>query len=256
MQKTGTQLNLRGRIIAVLLAALMVAGMAFMALPSTTANAVGATGNENVINPENVYSCPQGGLFTFVGTGFEEGATVSVTYEETGGILGTFPVDGRGNIYDPNNPDRTTVVIPITEEFPESPYSFDSSLSFDYLRPTPGPGFTLDITILTYPYPNQVIFEPDSYEDATYVEIRNVDVYGVDYSWGANRTIYVKIDYQEYPPFYTSFSTDGYGQFYEGIALPAGLSSGTHVLTLLAPLATIGNVDWQPISVSYDFEVA
>jgi hypothetical protein len=235
-------LNLRKSIIAVLLAALMVVGLSFMALPSlASAN----TGYEQAWNPEGIDSCPQGGLFTFETSGFDANSGNVDVYLKDGldvTLLGTFAVDPRTGELLPNGSptsDRTTVLIPSS-----SAPNAAAELQFVYEgQSTPATSIN-PFEVIENPYADEIVF---AYYTSTppYIAIHNTA------SWGAGRTIFMKIDYQETPPFYTSFTLGQDGYFSTLIDLPADFASASHVITFLAPPATIDNVYWPPISVSF-----
>jgi hypothetical protein len=222
MQKIGTQLNLRSRIIAVLLAALMVV-VAFVALPPTSARAITPTGNEDVWNEFGFYSLPVGGLYTFETEGFVENSTVEVRLTLSGAVLGEFDVDGSG-VLEPNSDptsDRTTVIISETTSPGPNGLSFfykDGS-SYDF-------AVALGITLLPNNYSASFKVVPDS--SGGYV--LQVDNNGS--RWASNTTVTLKIDWAEEAA--GSFVTTDAGSFTAEITLPNGLS-GTHTFTLLAP---------------------
>lgn len=222
MKQIGVNQSLRNRVIAVLLAALMVVGVAFMALPSTSARAVTPTGNEDVWNPIGVYSLPVGGLFTFETEGFVEDSTVEVRLTLSGTVLGEFDVDGSGVLEpngDPTN-DRTTVIIP------KATSPGDNGLSF-YYKDGSSYDFAVELGIELLPN----IYSADFEIVAIGGGLNALSLKSTSW-WVPGVLVTLKIDWAEAGS--GTFTVDADGNFVEQITLPRGLS-GTHTFTLLAP---------------------
>ncbi|MDR1088179.1 MAG: hypothetical protein LBL23_02755 [Coriobacteriales bacterium] len=241
--KSVSQVSLRKKIVALLLAALMVVGLGIMALPATTA--YGNTGNEAAWNIDGIDSCPQGGLFTFETSGFDASAgSVNVNLKDGLDVvlLGTFAVDGKTGELVPNGSpvsDRTAVLIPSSAN-----PNVAAEIQFVYVGQVNPACSIYPFEVIENPYADEIVF---NYVPSTppYIAIHNI------VSWGAEREIFMKIDYQEDPPYYTSFELGEDGLFTTIIDLPADYASDNHVITFLAPPATIDDVYWPPISVSF-----
>jgi hypothetical protein len=249
MEKASQNLNLRKSIIAVLLAALMVVGLSLYGFnvanadPTVPADPVGTVPNDgpNVINPQGYYALPAGGLFTFVGTGFEPNADIEVTLESSQQVLKTFETDGNGTIIDPDNPERTDVVIPRE----------NAQLGLDHLLFSYATSDTERVTVFDRwifvnwnPYTATILGVTESGVTAIYAT-------SFDNFWAPGNTVYVKVDYSE--DVYGSFTVGADGHFTEEVFLDgAGLPLyGNHTITLLAP--TYYNFPPASVSEAVDF---
>jgi hypothetical protein len=242
MQKIGTQLNLRSRVIAMLLAALMVVGMAFMALPSTFAHAIEPTGDEYVYNPEDQYVCPQGGLFRFAGEGFVEDTTIVVELKSTGVLLGSFDIDEDGNIVPAITGEKFAAVI-----IPAGTVPNEDALLFFYEDGT-DLDYATFVDLEVSPTPYTASFEIVRNLDGT----RSLHVYNTTPGlWAPDTDVYFKIDYRDNPT-YGPFTTDAVdGTFDVTWALPSSLiNTGVHAFTLLAGEETVGTTFYPRVSIS------
>lgn len=238
--KSVPQVSLRKKIVALLLAVVMVAGLSFMALPATAAYAVSPTGNEHVDNPEGVYSCPQGGLFTFEGTGFVPNAGIEVYLTSLGMTLGSFDIDANGNI-EPNGvytDDRCTVIIPLNAP------AQTTTLLFFYEGEAPATATFLNIDVTATQYQAQYSYAYWE-DDELMIDINSTN------SWGASRQIWIKIDYAE-EPLAQTIQTNRNGAFATTVVLPDLTPGTSHVITLLAPPMSS---TFPAISVSHTFTV-
>ncbi|MDR1015417.1 MAG: hypothetical protein LBL86_10650 [Coriobacteriales bacterium] len=246
MEVTKTRLSLKNRVIAVLLAALMVMGVSF-ALPSVAQ--AGVTDEPMVWNPEDTYTIPDGGMFTFESSGFDpERPTVTAKpVLEPSVVLGVYEVDEDGVLRDPDNPERTTFIVPL-----DTAPTLDFGIVFYYGEPEDpwAPNFAtgLFLTVIANQYHPD--FEYDGSTTPQTVSVTNEN----DASWGAGRHIYVKYDFHE--AVYVSFFTDASGFFDEVIDLPLDMTPGYHAVTLLAFPETIDSVFYPQLSVSYTFSVS
>jgi hypothetical protein len=246
MDTTIRKVSIRNRVIAVLLAALLVLGVGFMVAPPTNAYATTPTGNEHVWNPETPSGtpfCPVGGLFTFEGTGFVPNSFVTIYLTTIGQTLGTFDIDANGNI-EPNGvytDDRCTVIIPLNAPVQETTLLF----FYDGVGPETATSINIDITATPYEADYS-----DTYWDNDELKI---DIDNADYdSWGEEREIWIKIDYAE-EPLEQTIMTDVDGKFDVTVDLPDLVPGSTHVITLLSPPVSS---DFPAISVSHTFTVS
>ncbi|MDR3137258.1 MAG: hypothetical protein LBU07_07675 [Coriobacteriales bacterium] len=223
MKKTAAHFNLRTRVVAVFLAALMILGFSLLWTRPALADA------PNVINPEGIYSCPVGGLFTFEGTGFDhEEGDIEVVLESTGEILGAFSINQDGTI-EPNGAytsDRTTVIIPrsaITA-------AYTDSLGFYYTDDPDTAVVVLDLELIPNPYRANIT--GSSSGSVTRITVTSK---AGSTGWIPSSNVYVKVDYSE--PQYAVFTSNNDGSINATVALAgAGIPlSGWHTITLLSP---------------------
>jgi hypothetical protein len=237
METTIRKVSLKSRIIAVLLAALMIVGMSFYGFSATTADAAGAgvtpTGNEWILNPEvpENFTVPVGGLYRFEGGDFVPNTTVAFfANDSSGALLGTFSVDGNGDLV-PAIADEPYVAIIIPEA---------TSIGGIYLQPYYVTGTQLDeidspdavrkLNILSNPYSADfsILFNPLTGDRVLHVE--NL----IPGSFPSGWNIYMKIDYLE-SPYYGPIPTSGTGTLNADYTLPASLTNtGVHTFTILA----------------------
>jgi hypothetical protein len=231
--KASQNLNLRKSIIAVLLAALMVVGLSFYGFnvanadPTVPADPVSTVPNDgpDVINPQGYYALPAGGLFTFVGTGFEPNVGIEVTLESRPGVLKTFVTDENGTIIDPDNPERTDVVIPR-----ENAQLGLDHLLFSYTTSGIERVTVFDRWIFVTWNPYDAIITGSTDAGASTITVVSEEF------WAPGNTVYVKVDYSE--AVYGSFPVDENGAFDIGdLELTGDLVPlyGEHTITLLAP---------------------
>jgi hypothetical protein len=245
--------SFKNRIIAVLLAALMVIGMSF-AMPVAFADpidpdtppAVGVTptGDEYVYNPEGQYLCPQGGLFRFAGEGFVPNATIIVELKNAGVLLGSFDIDAIGNIVPAIRGEQYAAVI-----IPEGTAPDDDLLDFFYEDGTDFTAIPTAATILTIlpsPYSADFSIDLNLTTGVRYLHVTS-DVVGL---WAPNQDIYFKIDYRDNPT-YGPFTTNADGTFDAYWPLPSSLiNTGVHTFTLLTGDASSGSVNYPRASIS------
>jgi hypothetical protein len=252
MEKTGTQLNLRSRIVAVLLAALMVLGVSFAGANFAAADptdpatepAVGITptGDEYVYNPEDQYICPQGGLFRFSGEGFALNTTIVVQLKSTGALLGSFAIDNDGLIVPAISGEKFAAII-----IPEGTVPDSDSLLFSYEDGTElNLAYILEIIVSPTPYTAsfEVVRNPNTGE-------RQLHVFNITSGlWAPNTNVFFKIDYRDNPT-YGPFATGADGTFDAYINLPNSLiNTGPHTFTLLAGEVTVGTDFYPRVSLS------
>jgi hypothetical protein len=242
--------SFKNRIIAALLAALMVIGMSF-AMPAAFADpvnpdtppAVGVTptGNEwidSADTPTPNYICPRGGLYRFVGGDFVPNTTVNVYLKSSNALLGSFNIDSSGDIEPAIAGEPYAAVI-----IPEGTTPGADALVVLYDDATFA--CALEVTILDAPY--SAYFEITGSSSALYLHVTN-NTPGL---WAPNLPVFFKIDYLEAPtygPFYTDAVN---GTFDEYIELPSSLAAtGVHTFTLLAGDTTVGPTFYPRVSLS------
>jgi hypothetical protein len=264
---TSKAFDLRKRIVAVVLAALMVMGMTFVGAGIASADptgpaapaaapAVTPTGDEFVYNPEQPtpsYTVPQDGYYKFVGEDFVPETEIVVILGYTGYtnvLVGTFEIDEDGIILANIAGDPYPGVI-IPKDTPVGA----ATLKY-YYKDGMTLAYTLGITVAENPYRANLKIVYDFGNGNKFLNVDNADQ--TPSLFAPDLPIYVKVDYAE-SPVYGPFYTDSYGYFNTRVALQGSglptIAPGNHTFTLLASEKTVDSVFYPRVSLSYNLSL-
>jgi hypothetical protein len=226
--KTFVMNQKKNRVLIVLLAALMAVGLSFAGANIASAAGgdpdVAPTEGERVWNPENDYTCPQGGMFRFDSEKFTPNATVVAQFDENGVALGSYEVDGGGRMEPAISGEPYPAFI-----VPKGTAPGTYHLEF-YYDGTASPvyGFILTVSATPYTAVFEIVGDPST--ASRYLHVVNTTL-GV---WAPGNRISVKMDYKD-ATVYGTFITGNDGTFDEYVPLPSSLiGTGIHTFTLLS----------------------